>query len=125
MRPVRAHSDKQRAPASTPGAGVSTGAGRVFATLLKLRVIHALRPHKKIGHSPRQQTGRLDSPTASPVCDFCNAPEFFHDAHSVTLIYCFDVTTLQQAIGGVVMKSSVVKRSVVIAGHKTSVSLED
>src|SRR5262245_429299 len=28
-------------------------------------------------------------------------------------------------IGGVVMKSTVVKRSLVVAGHKTSVSLED
>ena len=28
-------------------------------------------------------------------------------------------------IGGVFMKSTVVKRSIVLAGHKTSVSLED
>jgi predicted DNA-binding ribbon-helix-helix protein len=36
------------------------------------------------------------------------------------------VAYLQQDIGGaVVMKSLVVKRSVVLAGHKTSVSLED
>ena len=36
------------------------------------------------------------------------------------------VAHLQQDIGGaVVMKSLVVKRSVVLAGHKTSVSLED
>jgi predicted DNA-binding ribbon-helix-helix protein len=40
-------------------------------------------------------------------------------------IYWFDVTDLQQEIGGAVMKSLVVKRSVVVAGHKTSVSLED
>jgi predicted DNA-binding ribbon-helix-helix protein len=30
-----------------------------------------------------------------------------------------------RAIGGVFMKSTVVKRSIVVAGHKTSVSLED
>jgi predicted DNA-binding ribbon-helix-helix protein len=30
-----------------------------------------------------------------------------------------------KTIGGIFMKSAVVKRSVVIAGHKTSVSLED
>jgi predicted DNA-binding ribbon-helix-helix protein len=36
------------------------------------------------------------------------------------------VARLQQDIGGaIVMKSLVVKRSVVLAGHKTSVSLED
>ena len=30
-----------------------------------------------------------------------------------------------KTIGGVFMKSAVVKRSIVVAGHKTSVSLED
>jgi predicted DNA-binding ribbon-helix-helix protein len=30
-----------------------------------------------------------------------------------------------KTIGGIFMKSAVVKRSVVVAGHKTSVSLED
>jgi predicted DNA-binding ribbon-helix-helix protein len=43
----------------------------------------------------------------------------------VPRINCFDVAILQQESGVLVMKSLVVKRSVVLAGHKTSVSLED
>jgi predicted DNA-binding ribbon-helix-helix protein len=52
-----------------------------------------------------------------------------------TLQNCFEVVTLGHVfsvpmsricyIGGVSMKSPVVKRSIVVAGHKTSVSLED
>src|SRR5262249_5177862 len=44
--------------------------------------------------------------------------------HSRTnfLFRCYEFTT---TCGGVVMKSLVVKRSIVAAGHKTSVSLED
>jgi predicted DNA-binding ribbon-helix-helix protein len=59
------------------------------------------------------------------LCDFCNNRNLFCDDHSMTRIYCFDVANLQQGIGGAIMKSLVVKRSVVVAGHKTSVSLED
>src|SRR5215831_594135 len=40
----------------------------------------------------------------------------------VVLIRCYEFTT---AGGGVIMKSLVAKRSIVAAGHKTSVSLED
>jgi predicted DNA-binding ribbon-helix-helix protein len=40
-----------------------------------------------------------------------------------TVRHEFSAWVLQQ--GGVLMKSAVVKRSIVIAGHKTSVSLED
>jgi predicted DNA-binding ribbon-helix-helix protein len=57
------------------------------------------------------------------VCDFCNALELFCGSHSPGQIFYFDVTNLLQQGG--VMKSLVVKRSVVAAGHKTSVSLED
>jgi predicted DNA-binding ribbon-helix-helix protein len=59
----------------------------------------------------------------SLLCDFCNALEFFCGSHSPGQIFYFDVTNLLQQGG--VMKSLVVKRSVVAAGHKTSVSLED
>src|SRR5215470_10714184 len=60
----------------------------------------------------------------SPLRDFCNAAEFVSDSHRAGQIFSFDVThLLQQA--GVVMKSLVAKRSIVAAGHKTSVSLED
>jgi predicted DNA-binding ribbon-helix-helix protein len=56
--------------------------------------------------------------------DFCNAPELFLDGHSETRIFCLDVTNFPQT-GVSTMKSPIVKRSIVIAGHKTSVSLED
>jgi predicted DNA-binding ribbon-helix-helix protein len=60
------------------------------------------------------------------LCDFCNALEFFSDSHSAGQIFYSDVTNLlQQPAGGVIMKSLIVKRSIVAAGHKTSVSLED
>ena len=58
------------------------------------------------------------------MCDFCNAPELFLDGHSETRIFCLDVTNFPQT-GVSTMKSPIVKRSIVIAGHKTSVSLED
>ena len=61
----------------------------------------------------------------SGLCDFCNAAEFFSDSHSAGQIFSFNVTNLLQQLGGVIMKSLVVKRSIVAAGHKTSVSLED
>ena len=56
--------------------------------------------------------------------DFCNTPELFFDGHNQTRIFCWDVATFLQT-GVVAMKSAVIKRSVVIAGRKTSVSLED
>jgi predicted DNA-binding ribbon-helix-helix protein len=43
----------------------------------------------------------------------------------VNPIQAFHVTNSQQREEGVIVKSVVVKRSVVVAGHKTSVSLED
>jgi predicted DNA-binding ribbon-helix-helix protein len=58
------------------------------------------------------------------VRDFCNTPKLFLDEHIETRIFCLDVSNFLQA-GGVGMKSAIVKRSVVVAGHKTSVSLED
>jgi predicted DNA-binding ribbon-helix-helix protein len=58
------------------------------------------------------------------LCDFCNAAEFFVDRHGAGRFFRLDVADLLQT-GGVFMKSLVVKRSVVVAGHKTSVSLED
>ena len=57
------------------------------------------------------------------MCGFCNAPELFLDDHSETRIFCLGVVSCKQ--GGVPIKSAIVKRSIVIAGHKTSVSLED
>ena len=39
--------------------------------------------------------------------------------------FCFITVTGTGVFGGPLMKSSVVKRSIVIDGHKTSVSLED
>jgi predicted DNA-binding ribbon-helix-helix protein len=61
---------------------------------------------------------------SSSLCDFCNAPEFFPRRHSATQISCSHVSNLLQQ-RGCLMKSPVVKRSIVVAGHKTSVSLED
>jgi predicted DNA-binding ribbon-helix-helix protein len=58
------------------------------------------------------------------MCDFCNTPELFLDCHSETRIFCLDVANFPQT-GVSTMKSPIVKRSIVIAGHKTSVSLED
>jgi predicted DNA-binding ribbon-helix-helix protein len=56
------------------------------------------------------------------LCDFCNAPSFFLSGHSTGRLFCLDVAFIQL---GDTMKSSVVKRSIIIAGHKTSISLED
>jgi predicted DNA-binding ribbon-helix-helix protein len=58
------------------------------------------------------------------VRDFCNTSELFLDGHSEARIFCLEVATFLQT-RVVAMKSAIVKRSVVIAGHKTSVSLED
>jgi predicted DNA-binding ribbon-helix-helix protein len=58
------------------------------------------------------------------LCDFCNDLYLLAIGHSQELFFCSLVTDLLQQMG-VGMKSPVVKRSVVVAGHKTSVSLED
>jgi predicted DNA-binding ribbon-helix-helix protein len=57
------------------------------------------------------------------LCDFCNAPEFFLRGHTGAQIFWSDVALLLQGV--LCMKSPVVKRSIVVGGHKTSVSLED
>jgi predicted DNA-binding ribbon-helix-helix protein len=57
------------------------------------------------------------------VWDFCNDADLFSGRHSMRLIYGSHVSDLQQE--GAVMKSVVIKRSVVVCGHKTSISLED
>jgi predicted DNA-binding ribbon-helix-helix protein len=44
--------------------------------------------------------------------------------HSGGLFFVFAVALMQHP-GGLAMQSSVVKRSIVVAGHKTSISLED
>src|SRR5262245_30405187 len=59
------------------------------------------------------------------MCDFCNAPGFFLDGHSAGQVFYSYVTSLLQPLGGLLMGSLVIKRSIVVAGHKTSVSLED
>ena len=51
------------------------------------------------------------------MCDFCNALKLFLDGH----LGCCKFL----ANRGTTLKSPIVKRSIVIAGHKTSVSLED
>jgi len=58
------------------------------------------------------------------VCYFCNAPKSFFVRHGEGQFFRLDVADLLQ-MGGAFMKSLVIKRSVVVAGHKTSVSLED
>src|SRR5262249_36981005 len=58
------------------------------------------------------------------VCYFCNAPKSFFDRHGAGRFFRLDVADLLQ-MGAPFMKSLVIKRSVVVAGHKTSVSLED
>jgi predicted DNA-binding ribbon-helix-helix protein len=58
------------------------------------------------------------------LCDFCNAAELFFGRHGTGRFFLLDVADLLQ-VGGLFMKSLVVKRSLVVAGHKTSVSLED
>ena len=58
------------------------------------------------------------------VCYFCNAPKSFFVRHGAGQFFRLDVADLLQ-MGGAFMKSLVIKRSVVVAGHKTSVSLED
>lgn len=58
------------------------------------------------------------------LCYFCNAPKSFFDRHGAGRFFRLDVADLLQ-MGGAFMKSLVIKRSVVVAGHKTSVSLED
>ena len=49
--------------------------------------------------------------------------QFFFCGQNTARFVCLPVSVLQQM--GVFMKSSVVKRSIVLAGNKTSVSLED
>jgi predicted DNA-binding ribbon-helix-helix protein len=56
---------------------------------------------------------------------FVTVENFFSTATPVTRILCSAVACLLQGRGGSVMKSLVVKRSVVFGGNKTSVSLED
>src|SRR5262245_15899878 len=58
------------------------------------------------------------------LCYFCNAPKCFFDLHGAGRFFRLDVADLLR-MGGAFMKSLVIKRSVVVAGHKTSVSLED
>jgi predicted DNA-binding ribbon-helix-helix protein len=58
------------------------------------------------------------------LCYFCNASKSFFYRHGAGRFFRLDVADLLQ-IGGAFMKSLVIKRSVVVAGHKTSVSLED
>jgi predicted DNA-binding ribbon-helix-helix protein len=57
------------------------------------------------------------------LCDFCHASELLRDGRSSVPIFCCLCAVGYN--GGVFMKSPVVKRSVVLGGHKTSVSLED
>ena len=72
------------------------------------------------------------------LCDFCNARGSFFSGHSAGRIFRFDVADLRQRMGVSVMsiamgnvyrdepmRSPIIKRSVGIAGGKTSVSLED
>ena len=65
------------------------------------------------------------------LCDFCNSPEFFRSRRIRAQIFCSVVTHLLQPGGGLFLMrtasltSTVVKRSILVAGHKTSVSLED
>jgi predicted DNA-binding ribbon-helix-helix protein len=58
------------------------------------------------------------------LCYFCNASKSFFYRHGAARFFRLDVADLLQ-MGGGFMKSLVIKRSVVVAGHKTSVSLED
>jgi predicted DNA-binding ribbon-helix-helix protein len=58
------------------------------------------------------------------LCYFCNAAKSFFYRHGAGRFFRLDVADLLQ-MGGGFMKSLVIKRSVVVAGHKTSVSLED
>jgi predicted DNA-binding ribbon-helix-helix protein len=58
------------------------------------------------------------------LCCFCNARGIFQNCHTLTRFCCSHVACLQQHAGGM-MKSLILKRSVVLAGHKTSVCLED
>ena len=79
----------------------------------------------------KRRSGTCDCTRQTSVCDFCNAPELFLDDHSEARIFCLDVANFLQTgkqtgkRGVSAMKSPIVKRSIVIAGHKTSVSLED
>ena len=58
------------------------------------------------------------------LCDFYHTVEFLRGRLSEELILLLPVAIpLQRSCD--MMKSSVVKRSIVISGHKTSVSLED
>ena len=57
------------------------------------------------------------------MCYFCNASKSFFYRHGAGPFFRLDVAVLLQMGGD--MKSLVIKRSVVVAGHKTSVSLED
>src|SRR5262249_24663654 len=64
------------------------------------------------------------SPGHHKLCYFCNAPKSFFDRHGAGRFFRLDVADLLR-MGGAFMKSLVIKRSVLLAGHKTSVSLED
>jgi predicted DNA-binding ribbon-helix-helix protein len=81
-----------------------------------------------IGRTQRVFTGRPDRLLCvvghHRLCYFCNAPKSFFDRHGAGRFFRLDVADLLQ-MGGAFMKSLVIKRSVVVAGHKTSVSLED
>jgi predicted DNA-binding ribbon-helix-helix protein len=55
---------------------------------------------------------------------FATLQKLFLDGHSEARIFCSDVAAFLQT-GVVAMKSAIIKRSVVIAGRKTSVSLEN
>jgi predicted DNA-binding ribbon-helix-helix protein len=61
---------------------------------------------------------------AATLCQFCHAPGIFRNDPNDRHFFCFVVlsTTNQR---GCPVKSQVVKRSVVLDGHKSSVSLED
>jgi predicted DNA-binding ribbon-helix-helix protein len=86
----------------------------------------------------RPSRGEVDVAALIDLCDFCNARGFFFGGHSAGRIFRFDVADLLQRMGvsamsiatgnvyrDELMRSPIIKRSVVIAGRKTSVSLED
>ena len=58
------------------------------------------------------------------LCDFCHGPRLLRNEPSERLIFC-DVCAVDYRSGDGCTKSPVVKRSIVLRGHKTSVSLED
>ena len=58
------------------------------------------------------------------LCDFCHATEFLRNSLREGLIFCC-LSQVGYKWGDVLLKSPVVKRSIVVSGHKTSVSLEN